>query len=252
MEVFEKIKAGFERNKLARGEIKTISEDIKHKLNALNKIYVDMLKTHADKNFTFGLDAFYFQHKMLEHDYENICNTLNGIENRMYCEYYKTYKMLQEYVVNEIKDTGHFDKYISKKNYPIYKDLEPLKNYEFGITLEIHQNIIQLILALKKYYLGKDEELKSDKTHTEHGINIDNIVIFQKYTNALLNEKINMFIRYVEVIIKHHTSYLNRLLDKSKFIIAMVNEDIHINIKIPPVESIDVPTASGHTYSDEI
>ena len=60
------------------------------------------------------------------------------------------------------------------------------------------------------------------------GIHIDNIVNYRKYENALLHEKIYMFIRYLEVFNKHHSVYLKRLLLKSKLIQTTINEDIQL------------------------
>ena len=92
---------------------------------------------------------------MLELENNNIRTLAYAIENRMYCEYYKLYKMLLEYLTNDVKDKSISDKIISKKIYPVYKDLEPLKNYNFSIIIELQLNISTVIRALYDYYLSK-------------------------------------------------------------------------------------------------
>ena len=150
-----------------------------------------------------------------------------GINNRIYCEYYKLYKMIYNYITTEIKDAIIIEK-IKIKNYPIYKDLEPLKTYNFDLIIDIQRNIIETIECLFNYLTNKETELKTVCTTSELGINIENLVNYQTYSNTLLNEKINIFCKYLNVFHKHHNKYFSRLLIKGKLMIGIVNEDIHL------------------------
>ena len=58
--------------------------------------------------------------------------------------------------------------------------------------------------------------------------NIDNIVNSEHFSNILLSERITMYIKYLEVINKHHTKYISRLILKCKLLIELFNEDIQI------------------------
>lgn len=228
MEELISINNNFELIKTTRSEIYNIYDTIKKKISTLDIMYKEFVKTHTEQHFIFGLDSFHFQNKMLELENNNIRTLAYAIENRMYCEYYKLYKMLLEYLTNDVKDKSISDKIISKKIYPVYKDLEPLKNYNFSIIIELQLNISTVIRALYDYYLSKESDAKPAISKSIMGIHIDNIVNYRKYENALLHEKIYMFIRYLEVFNKHHIVYLKRLLLKSKLIQTTINEDIQL------------------------
>jgi hypothetical protein len=211
-----------------RSNINDIFIEVKEKLNALDKIYVEIINTHKNNDYTFGIDSFYFQNKLIEIEYENMKSIFIGINNRIYCEYYKLYKMIYTYIEAELKDTILIEKLNQKKNYPVYKDLEPLKTYNFDLIIDIQRNIIETIEFLFSYLSNKEAELRAVCTTSDLGINIENIVNYQTYSNTLLNEKINIFCKYLNVFHKHHNKYFSRLLIKGKMMIGIVNEDIHL------------------------
>jgi hypothetical protein len=136
--------------------------------------------------------------------------------------------MIYTYIEAELKDTILIEKLNQKKNYPVYKDLEPLKTYNFDLIIDIQRNIIETIEFLFSYLSNKEAELRAVCTTSDLGINIENIVNYQTYSNTLLNEKINIFCKYLNVFHKHHNKYFSRLLIKGKMMIGIVNEDIHL------------------------
>jgi len=216
----------FEYIKTMRAKVSAIFQDVKQKIGYLNKIYSDIVKNHSMKEYTFGLDSFYFQTRLIELENENLNKMLNILTNRFYCEYYKLYKIIEEYITNEINDVKLNDKFSNKKVFPVYKDLDKNANYDFNLTIEIQRNIVKYIHDLGDYLRIKNIELKDNTKHSKLGINIENIVNYQHFFNALLNEKITMYIRYLETLNKHHTKYINRLFVTSKSMIDAVNEDI--------------------------
>lgn len=228
------IKREFEKMKIIRGEIRKIFTDIEKKISIIKEIYMELINTHQDSSYIFGIDSFHFQNKMIESDYEHIYHTFVGIDNRMYCEYYKLYKMIQDYIKNEISDTQFLSKCQSfNKKFPVYKDLDSSKNYEFNTTQELFQTILQLIVDLGDYLTNKKHKLNEDNKHYKKGLYIDNMINTINYSNAILIERINMFICFMEAFNKHHTTYFTRLLNKSKHMIDIINEDIHIQTQTP-------------------
>jgi hypothetical protein len=213
----------FEYIKTTRSKVSTIFQDVKLKIGYLNKIYSDIVKNHSMKEYTFGLDSFYFQTRLIELENDNLCKMLNILTNRFYCEYYKLYKIIEEYITNDVKlhDTSS-----NKKVFPVYKDLDKTANYDFNLTIEIQRNIVKYINDLYGYLRIKNIELTDNTKHSKLGINIENIVNYQYFSNALVNERITMFVRYLEALNKHHTKYINRLFVNSKSMIDAVNEDI--------------------------
>jgi hypothetical protein len=222
------IKKNFNYIKELRSNINDIFLEVKEKLNALDKIYIELINTHKNIDYIFGIDSFYFQNKLIEIEYDNMKCIFNGINNRIYCEYYKLYKMIYTYIASELKDTILIEKLRQKKVYPIYKDLEPLKTYNFDLIIDIQRNIIETIEFLFNYLSNKESELRTVCTTSQIGINIENLVNYQTYSNTLLNEKINIFCKYLNVFHKHHNKYFSRLLIKGKMMIGIVNEDIHL------------------------
>ena len=221
----------FEKMKLIRLDIKKIFNEIETKIHNFKSIYIELLNTHQDNEYIFGIDSFHFQNKMIEIEYLYICKNFTDIENRMYCEYYKLHKMIQEYIKTEINDAKFLHSSISNKKYPVYKDLELNKNYDFNITSDLHQNIIQTINELVDFLAKKMSKLDEDNKQYKKGIYIDNMINTINYSNAILIERINMFIHFMEAFNKHHTKYFLRLLSKSNLMNYTINEDINITNK---------------------
>jgi len=156
-------------------------------------------------------------------------NVFNFIENRIYCEYYKLLKMLYDFIHKEIKDKEIVDKLlITHKHYPVYKDLEPTKIYDFNITTEINNTIHNIIKGLKTHLLVKRDELNEKKQHFKMGINIDNMIHEQQYNIIILEERIHMFENYLNTFGNHHSKYFSRLTIKVKLMLGIVNEDYHL------------------------
>jgi len=240
----------FEKMKLIRTDIRKIFNEIETKINLLKSIYLDLINTHQDNAYILGIDSFHFQNKMIESENDFIEKTFVDIDNRMYCEYYKLYKMIQEYIKTEINDVHFISKsQSSTKKFPVYKDLDNSKNYEFSITADLHQTIIQTILELGDYLSNKMSKLSDDTKQYKKGLYIDNMIHTINYSNAILIERINMFIRFMETFNKHHTKYFTRLQSKSKLMLNIINEDIIIknqtdtDLSSPP-STPEAPSAS--------
>jgi len=219
----------FENVKQLRIELNNIFTEIEIKLKSLNEMYEFLVKTHQDKNYIMGMDSFYFQNKLILMECDHMKQLFCFINNRIYCEYYKLYKMLFDFINKEIKERTLVDKLlINYKKYPIYKDLEPTKIYDFNTSLEINHAIINIIKELKKFLMQKQEELKQKKKHSDMGINIQSIVHEQTYDNSILEKRINMFENYLNTFYSHHSKYFSRLTIKLKLMMSVVNEDFHL------------------------
>jgi len=219
----------FQNVKQLRVDLNNIYIEIDEKIKILNDIYNEVVKTHTDKNYTIGLDSFYFQNKVLQLEYVNMQNVFNFIDNRIYCEYYKLHRLLFDFINHEIKEKVIVDKLlISHKKYPMYKDLEPTKVYDFNITMEINNTLHHAIKELKEHLSEKNQELVEKKKRSEMGINIHSIIHEQVYNNTILEERIHMFENYLNTFISHHSKYFSRLLIKMKLMLGIVNEDFHL------------------------
>ena len=219
----------FQIVKQLRVDLNTLFTEIDDKLKILNELYNELVKIHPDKNYTIGLDSFHFQNKLIQLEYDNMQHVFNFIDNRIYCEYYKLHRMLYDFIGKEIKEKNIVDKLlITHKKYPMYKDLEPTKLYDFNITIEINHAIHNAIKELKEYLSEKKQELDEKKKRSEMGINIHSIIHEQVYNNIMLEERIHMFENYLNTFISHHSKYFSRLLIKMKLMLGIVNEDFHL------------------------
>ena len=206
------LKHSFENIKNLRGDIQNIFDTIKAKSNTLNKVYEDMIKAHCKSEYMFGIDSFHFQNELITSDYDNMINTFKKINNRMYCEYYQLYVLIRKYLESEITNDSLRSKVLINKKFPVYKVLDTLRIYRFAHVIELHDYITNTIVELESYRIAKDAELATDTQQSNQGLNIGNLVNSYRYSNALLSEKIKMFVRYLRVFHQHHKKYLTRLL----------------------------------------
>ena len=212
-----------------RTEINRIVGEIDNKLKILNALHADLVKTHLDSNYRFGLDSFHFQNRLIQIENDNMKSLFCYIDNRIYCEYYKLYRIICDYISCGLNDKPFSDKLIALyKKFPIYKDLEPTKIYDFNITHEISSSINYFINELQIYINLKKQELTIEQAKANSGINIHNLINEHEYKISLLEEKTNMFIRYLNTFHIHHTKYLDRLMSKLRLINNIVNEDINL------------------------
>ena len=59
---------------------------------------------------------------------------------------------------------------LTHKNYPIYKDLEIYKVYEFEHILAIHENLIEILLSISHYLKNKERIAKQRLMKKEKNI----------------------------------------------------------------------------------
>jgi hypothetical protein len=223
------ILAHFETMKQLRSEINTVFTDIDGKLKSLNALHSELVRTHTDVNFRFGLDSFHFQNKLIHTENENMKMCFTYIDNRIYCEYYKLHKMIYDYITTEICDKTFIEKMlVTHKKYTVYKDLEPAKVYDFHMTQEICNNINQCMIEMRAFLITKKNELQHCEVQSGLGFNIHNLINEQKYKLVLFEEKINMFTRYLTTFNIHHMNYFTRLMSKLKLMNDIVNEDIDL------------------------
>jgi hypothetical protein len=143
----------------------------------------------------------------------------------MYCEYYKLHKIIIDYVVDNISDKKILD--LTKVNmYPIYKDLEPYKQYEFELIQNLHEEILTIINLIYGVYLNKEHDLKIYQNKNQIGLNIDNFVKTFNFNNIVMREKVILFISYIDFFHKLHAKYLKRFITKLQLMMSQINHDI--------------------------
>ena len=226
----ESIKKNFTTIKDIRHKVTTLFQILETHLNKLKLLYAGFIKnSQQDNNFVFGLDSFHFQSKLLDLEYEDMKRLFLAIENRMYCEYYKLYKLVEDYVKENVNDKKTNELIKANNGFPIYKDLEPFKQYKFETIQEIHESIILLLYGINEHATNKTAELTLHKKQQDIGLNINNFVTTFNYNVNMMKEKAHLFINYIEFFHSLHTKYLQRFAMKMNLFYSQITHDIRFD-----------------------
>lgn len=220
-----KLKGEFNNIISIRNTVKNIFDILQVRIDKLKLFYAEFIQNSKNDMFVFGLDSFRFQSRLIDIEYDDMKRLFLAINNRMYCEYFKLHKIIVEYILANIDDKKITD-IVKVNNYPVYKDLEPYKDYKFETILDIHENILNLLNILMASLDNKENELAIHKSKQRIGLNIDNFITTFTFNIVVLREKIGMFITYIEFFHKMHTKYLQRFSNKIYFMYTHINNDV--------------------------
>jgi regulator of extracellular matrix RemA (YlzA/DUF370 family) len=223
-----KLKNDFNSIITIRNNVKNIFDILLVKIDKLKLFYAELVKDKRNNTFVFGLDSFYFQSKLIDIEYDDMKRFFLAINNRMYCEYFKLHKIINEYICKNITDKKIIE-IVKSNSYPVYKDLEPFKEYDIEIILDIHENILNLLGILISTLNNRENELEIHKTKQNIGLNIDNFITTFSFHITVLREKIIMFITYIEFFHKLHAKYLKRFNTKIQLMHTNIINDINFD-----------------------
>ena len=217
----------FTNLKKMKTELDILLNNLKLKLTKLKDTYVDFIQNNKSNVFIFGLDSFYFQSKLLDDEYENLIRSYKMILNRMYCEYYKLYKLLITYIKDHVSDTKINDIINQNVNsIVIYKDLEPNKEYDFKQFEIINKELLSIIALLHTKLTEKEKTLEEHEEKQRIGLNINNFVSSYSYDVAMFKNQIMLFEQYLSFFYKLHFKYLQRFITKVQVFYTQINHDI--------------------------
>lgn len=223
------VRASFDSMLALRQDTQSILHNLGAKISKLKETYNELLRAYECASDVFGIDSFYFQSSLLETEHANMSGLFNRIDNRVYCDYYSLHRLIVDYVRDNVRDALVVKKVTQIKPYPPYKSLEPTKTYPLGTVLDIQGSIMSAITELENYLASRETILATASKQSELGMNIDNLVLSQKYSNVLLRERIRMYWANIESFNTHHTKYFTRLHLKLQLLAGVVNEDISVS-----------------------
>ena len=216
-----------------RTGIMTMFGDIDKKIKQLYEIHNTINKAHGDEIYKFGLDSFHFQTKLIKLDYTHLKGVFGAIDNRIYCEYFKLYHIIVTYILSDVELCNIINTALTDKKFPTYKDLEPTKVYDIGITSDICTTINGIINEMCRHLGDKRSKLETiDNSHVRRGMNVNGLVIEGNYKICILDEKIKGFKRYIETFNIHHIKYLDELSTKIELTNNLMNDDITLGGEI--------------------
>jgi hypothetical protein len=222
-------------------EIKSIRISIKNTFKMLTEKHTeikDQYKKYIEANKKSELlDSFYFQIKIMDYEYDNTEKLYHMIDNRMYCDYYKLFIIIYNYFKNQFK-TEKSEMIIKNSKYPVYKDLDQLKIYDFDTVNDIHQDIIRLIEYITKIIHQNEEEIKSHQLKVSNGLNIDNYIFNLEYRNNLIVNNISLYKKFLSAYHKYHASFLCNLNNKLSLILEQLKNDVNFTEPIKEPQQI--------------
>lgn len=245
-----KLKSEFNNLINMRNTVKNIFDILQSRIDKLKLLYAEFIHNNKNQVFVFGLDSFHFQSKLINIEYDDMKRLFLAINNRMYCEYFKLNKIIIEYIFTNINDKK-ITEIITVNNFPIYKDLEPFKEYKFETLMDIHENILKMINVLISELNSKENELSIHKTKQNIGLNIDNFVTTFNYNNNVMKERITMFTTYIEFFHKLHTKYLKRFSNKIQLLYKDINNDIKFDEAIEVNKKANSITSEYSDFSSD-
>jgi hypothetical protein len=201
-------------------------EILEIKMNKLKEMYSEFVNNNKNNLFVFGLDSFRFQGKLIDIEYSDMKRLFLAITNRMYCEYFKLFKIILEYIKTDCDDKKLLDFINVNDTYPIYKDLEPFKQYDFELIQNLHELSVTILSSLNNVLINKELDLKLYQTKNNIGLSIDNFVNTFNFNNTMMKEKIILFITYLEFFHKLHNKYLKRFTTKLQLMCSQITHDI--------------------------
>lgn len=223
----EKLKTSFDNIITLKREISKVKKVVTEKLNELKVVYNDLIKSNGKKIFLFCLDSFYFQYKTFAMEMEHIDRFRALMNNRMYCDYYKLYGIILNYIKENREDLDVDE--LELKTYPTYKDLEPFQEYKIDDIKDIHSNILLLINKLYLKSSVRSDDIEHYNEHHKVGFSISNFLNTLDYENRLLREQTTLYVNYISFFHISQKKQLNRLYTRMQDFYKEVDNNININ-----------------------
>ena len=131
------------------------------------------------------------------------------IKNRLYCDYYKLFKMLLKFISSNSDDLK-----IQVDELPVvpnYKDLEPMFDYGYNNIELVHTVLLDCIKKITEMYLKKEEHISDYQTKTNVGFGISNFINTMNHEKEILKGKIDLYIDYISFFNISQFKYMKRL-----------------------------------------
>ena len=212
---------------------------IEHKLKVINSEFVVLSKLNKATLHSYCLDSIQFQSRLYTHYIEHFKMVYNSIQNQIYRDYYKLYKLIARYIHSHITDKKVL-MLVENDTFPIYKDLEIFLVYEKQTRESIYDTLINIILALNEYCHTKQEFLVEQKKLADRGYDIENLISSHNYTKEVIEKHIELYYDYLCYFKKYKKKYLNELYAK---ITTLYYE-------IPPIEIMKNMETKVKTIND--
>jgi hypothetical protein len=212
----------FKNIKKLRAHIKDMFLNLTAKNDVVSSYYIQYVEKNK-KNKMFGLDSFHFQSKLIELEYKHLHDEYLFMDNRIYCDYYKLYGMVATFCKQNFKTDYKF------VMYPVYKDLDPYRAYDFETINNIHYNIIDLIQFIQTSIKNGEDEINRDKNRLKTGLNLENYIHNLEYKNNILISNVQLYENYLNSYHIYHMNFLKKLSDKISLFWKQLSNGMQVN-----------------------
>ena len=228
-----KLKNDFNLILRLRSELQTKRDTLTEKLDEIREQYNELIKQNSKKIYLYCLDSLYFQYKILRVELEQFQKTISLIFNRMYGDYYKLYNIIQA----QCKD-NNVDILLSGENVVVYKDLDPLLEYNLDDLVLVHKIIVDTLNKLNVLYMSKQDEINNHNSNMRVGFSVTSFISTLSYENKLLGEQICLYSDYLSFYHSSQRKYLDKALYKINTFMREIEDDILTNHKTYKTETI--------------
>ena len=230
-----KLKNDFNLILRLRNELQTKRDTLTEKLDEIREQYNDLIKQNPKKIYLYCLDSLYFQYKILRVELEQFQKTISLIFNRMYGDYYKLYNIIQA----QCKD-NNIDILLSGENVVVYKDLDPLLEYNLDDLVLVHKIIVDTLNKLNVLYMSKQDEINNHNSNMRVGFSVTSFISTLSYENKLLGEQMSLYSDYLSFYHSSQRKYFDKALYKINTFMREIEDDILTNHKTYKTETITI------------
>ena len=247
----DKLKSTFHNILLLRNDVTKVKTQVNTKILELKTIYGELSKTTTKKALLFSLDSFFFQYKLFSVELENIDRFRILLNNRMYCDYYKLYTLIVNYIKDNSDDLSADQ--IEFYTFPPYKDLDPFQEYNLDDIKHIHQDIMRFINFLYECYEINQAKITNYNNKTRIGFSISNLLNTLEHENCILKQQISLYVNYLSFFHISQTKHIKTLLIRLKDFDNEIEDNVNGNhaYSVDDVEEADTLRKFDYNEDDE-
>jgi hypothetical protein len=228
-----KLQSNFQNIWILKDEIIKTKQIISTKLAHLKTAYGELTKKTAKKMYLFCLDTFFFQYKTYSIEMENLDKHRVLLNNRMYCDYYKLYVLITNYLKENAEELDI--EQIDMRTFTPYKDLEPYHEYNLDDIKVLHATILGFIKHLQFRYDTNEYNIRNYNTKNRAGFSVSNFLNTMEFENLLVKQQISLYLNYIAFFHISQQKQLKRLLTK----LQEFDSDIEANLNVDGLCSIN-------------
>jgi hypothetical protein len=207
--------------------IKKLSVKTKKSIGKINDLYIGLTEKTQDPVELFGLDFFNFQYEIYCKQYDNQLMLLNFLNNRIYGDYYKLYRLILMYVKSSISSDSLKAIVESNSNLPKYDKLDDKVVYPEEVLKTINTFVLSVLEQLFTFYKEKMSSMNSKVKLSKKGFCIGNFVTTVKHKNEMIKHQIELYEGYVKFFNENHIKQLLQVKDRLQKISDEISSDVN-------------------------